>query len=402
MIKPLENIVDIIMAVRVLSFDFDGCLFHKSYRDSTEKHVVLHNLPFLKTIREQNKDFEHVFLFIGSNRQSLSTDVFNSRTTGSCFPAIQQITNYLSTDEQEVVFDPLLLADVYNSLASGTAYAHALDYLRSPTRLAPMELKQSTPGWVFDDSKVTILYAQIHKAAALHPDKPIVFDFYDNRIDILVGLEIFFAAYSELIPQNVSLEFHHYEGQGITHLAEVSGTGLIDIDYPSTVREMSRIAVGGDRYPTRKDRIDAAYINPSKLPKRTMIAPTVPVESAVAPSLEKYTTSHSSLEVEQKDASYKHQETPKRQFSADIPKRAIRVGSAAKKSTEKKRKASTPLFVELTETDLEAKEEGLKQHKFEEIIDIDAGGRLIDSFFSEKRPKAVEAISAPPTIPAVR
>ena len=385
------------MAVRVLSFDFDGCLFHSGYLHSTEKHVILHNLKFLKTIREQNKDFEQVFLFIGSNRQSLSTDVFNSKVSGSCFLAIQQIANHLSDEEQSIVFDPFLLTDVYNHLESGTAYYRAVDYLRSAApRLTQIKLKRETPGWVFDDSKVTILYAQIHKAATAHPDKPIVFDFYDNRIDILTDLKIFFEAHPDLIPLNVSLELHQYEGHSITHFAKISGIGLIDIDYSSTVLEISRLAVGGDRYPTRQDHINAAYINPRKLPKRTLIAPIFAVKSTVALS---DTRNYEQLAFEPKDAISSREEIPKLHFSRDVLKTPSRLEHTAKKSAEKKRNPSTPLFSELAWTAPEKDEAGLTSSERLEMEDLDGSIQLIDLFFSEKKQKVDATICPSPIGP---
>ncbi len=35
--------------------------------------------------------------------------------------------------------------------------------------------------WLFDETKATIIYAQMHKIANENPNEEIVFDFYDDR-----------------------------------------------------------------------------------------------------------------------------------------------------------------------------------------------------------------------------
>src|SRR5690606_35608535 len=127
---------------------------------------------------------------VGSNRQSKKIDEMNAikfipnlglRHIGSCFPAIQKMSQYLESE-----LDPFLMADVYGNLAFGTSFNRALKSLNDPS------LKQEHAEWLFDESKVSVIYAQMQKKANEYPDEEIIFDFYDDRMDIINGLVDYF------------------------------------------------------------------------------------------------------------------------------------------------------------------------------------------------------------------
>ncbi|WP_131777838.1 hypothetical protein [Legionella fairfieldensis] len=135
------------MTIRVLSFDFDGCLFNIDYLYSEEKDVIKSNEDFLTRIKQENLAFTKTYTLVGSNRQSKNSDMVNFLHRGSCFPAIKRISNFLGT-----TFDPFLLADVFGNLPSGTSYARAM-----------AKNYREHKEWMFDETKVTIMYAQMHK-----------------------------------------------------------------------------------------------------------------------------------------------------------------------------------------------------------------------------------------------
>ena len=72
------------LSVRVLSFDFDGCLYHKDYkRESCATPLALSavinkNKSFLDAIQIENTLYREVTSFIGSARQSEWLDNANS------------------------------------------------------------------------------------------------------------------------------------------------------------------------------------------------------------------------------------------------------------------------------------------------------------------------------------
>lgn len=195
------------MTIRVLSLDFDGCLFNTGYflkMDSSRKSgvfngisqdkliqmlgdfVIEENQPFLERIKSTNtaKSFKKIHLFIGSNRQSITVDVGNASQSctrdesgkitsyrppsGSCFFAIEAIRAYLGG---AVVLNRFLLADIYHQLPHGTAYQQAIaDYaakaalvklLTAPegterVYYSDLALETTHPEWTFDESKLTV------------------------------------------------------------------------------------------------------------------------------------------------------------------------------------------------------------------------------------------------------
>lgn len=250
------------MNIRILSFDFDGCLFNMDYIIKG-KDIIKSNAEFLDNIHQENKAFDQVITFIGSNRQSKETDDQNASIgdKGSCFPAIQIINDHLNT-----TLDTLLLADIYGDLPAGTSFARAMD----------KEYLDKHSEWVFDNDKVTILYAQMHKIANQFPGEKLVLDFYDDKNTIHDQLIYFFKSYTHLIPDNLSLRLTHYAGEKVTPRAEIQGTGMIDVNYICTVKEMAELAINDvDFYGSF---INSAKINADLLVNRSpLLSPKQPV-----------------------------------------------------------------------------------------------------------------------------
>jgi hypothetical protein len=232
----LEILHEVSMTIRVLSFDFDGCLFHRDYNHSEEKDVVRSNRDFLNKIKTDNSTFTftQVYTFVGSARQSKKID---GGGKGSCLPAIEQVSEHLGT-----TLDTFLLADIFGNLPDGTSFARAKD----------KDYRENSD-WLFDESKVTIMYAPMHKIANKHSDEEIILDFYDDKSnckhpnpkygELLERLADFYAYYSHLIPANVTLRLHHYAGQEVTPITAIEGTGFIDANYRQTVKDLSQQAV---------------------------------------------------------------------------------------------------------------------------------------------------------------
>lgn len=237
------------LPMRVNSFDIDGCLFNSKYVDSANKDVIASNRELLEKILENNKNFSKNITFIGSNRQSAAMDRSNfkkhynnpntlERETivyGSCFPIIQIINDFLKAETST-----LLLADINNDLPSGTCYQKAIDELNENKNKYTGDVH---PDWLWDETKATLLYAQIHNIATAHPTEEIEFHFYDDRKDILTSLSDFYRTYPNLIAKNVTLHLHHYEGDKVSSSEPIKGAGFIDRNYRQTVKEMGNITM---------------------------------------------------------------------------------------------------------------------------------------------------------------
>lgn len=227
------------MRRRVLSFDLDNCLFHEKYSSALSRdilEVVNKNKALLDSILMDRMNFQELIVLVGSARQSAFVDRLNSKTnqTESGFAAIQKISDYI-----DATLNTFLLADVYGDVPDGTAFRHALD----------SSYCEKHHDWIFDETKITIVYAQTHKIATMYPDDVIIFDFYDDRgigswgdIDILEHLEHYFGTYSTMLPSNVSLRLNHYEGKEVTSFKLIQGAGRIDLNYRQTIKKMMMLA----------------------------------------------------------------------------------------------------------------------------------------------------------------
>lgn len=259
------------MTIRVLSLDFDGCLFNPSYCKSLSKNVIRANHRFLKSLKQDNHLYSESTVFIGSNRQSKATDNINLKNRGSCFPAMDDIKDYI-----EATFDTFLLADLYGNLPDGTSFHRATD----------KHYKGAHAHWVFDESKVTVLYAQMHRMAQEQPHESIIFDFFDDRDqDILDWLATFYSAHPELIPSNLTLRLNHYMGQECTLISHIQGTGFIDGNYRQTVKDMATQAQAAQASTSNTDEINAALkVQPHLLCNRVQFVP-VSDAPAAAPTI---------------------------------------------------------------------------------------------------------------------
>lgn len=232
-IPPPPPLLD---AHRIIAFslDADGCLFNDKYMLYDE--VIAGNTALLSHMIRQAEYIKQLIILVGSNRQSHHLDLFNSteNKTMSCFPAVKEITSYLSTKlpHQNVGLDRFLMADIYHDLEAGTAFNQAI----APYHLGPHA------DAVFDRSKITLLYAQIHKLANDHKGKRIIYHFYDDKYELLSGLNTFFQDHLEWIPSNVKVNLHYYIGDEPYPLAELSGTGVLDRGYRDHVKWMADLS----------------------------------------------------------------------------------------------------------------------------------------------------------------
>lgn len=241
------------MLIRVLSFDFDGCLFN--YRYIHDKRTIINaNKPFFDDLKKRNESFDEVVVCIGSNRQSYNIDKLGSKQnhTKSCFQEIRHVSDYLrhsDSMQNKVQFDSFLLADIFAAQQErrewydGKAYDCAYNEVLGIT-----SYNDSHPRSYYDTTKVLIVYAQIHRMAHRFKDgNEITFDFYDNEGNILSALYKFFNNNPQFIPNNVTLRLHQYGGQHVVDWERpIRGEGEIDEGYRNTVHKMFTLSRPND------------------------------------------------------------------------------------------------------------------------------------------------------------
>ena len=225
------------MDILVSSFDFDGCLYHSKYMKSTDKDVVKHNKALFLNISESMANYNKHIVFVGSLRQCALTNKHKMQngTECNCFKDIQIITSYFSKKSPSLFenrLDNLLVTDLYNDVEVGTTFNNAIDHALPKSLIS-----------IVDQSKITILYAQIHKIASENRRQDnIVFKFYDNDVKILTQLKSFFETNSDLIPKNVTLMLLEYSGFTTSKVLEIKGSGQADLYYGATVRHIASMS----------------------------------------------------------------------------------------------------------------------------------------------------------------
>lgn len=239
------------MTIQVFSLDFDGCLSNTRFCHDEKIDILANNEKLFRTLSDYVEQFPNSVLMIGSSRQSILLDYLsqsNNRLFIRCFPFYLQVANIL-----KIKFDPLLLSDLYSELIPGMTFHKSmqLDY--------PFEQRADYAGNVFliqkfyreisnynmdcllDESKFCLLYAQIHKIAQDYPGKKIIFRFFDDQSKLLNDLRKLFSANLNLIPKHVHLEFHCYNGHEPRLHFDLTGTGIIDLNYQKTINSIMQV-----------------------------------------------------------------------------------------------------------------------------------------------------------------
>ncbi|WP_298623673.1 hypothetical protein [uncultured Legionella sp.] len=257
------------MIYEIYSFDFDGALANLQYLASKDKDIIAANIDLL----DQIKSYIHhsasqqpssssafhkkpkVIVFVGSNRQGLIDDFGNSTADGrgSCYPAIIQVSKYL-----DAKLDDMLLGDIFNNMADGTCFKQAMKLINKKNNkdyvLSTLPNGTFFPDWLHDDTKLTLIYAQIHKMSQEHPNDTLNYNFLDDRDDLLLNLHDYFLKYPEMIPHNVTLNLKKYKGpidrEGnkidplVTEYEPIKGTRpYADQDYRQTIKTISAVTI---------------------------------------------------------------------------------------------------------------------------------------------------------------
>ena len=245
--------------IYVFAPDADGCLFHHAYRKSLVPDVVAHNSELLDFVAQQAVGSSQFLVLVGSNRQSPEIDVAcrKKTKTASVFIAIEAVSGHL-----KATLNKFLLADIFFDRPDGDSFQYGTD-----------SSYKCVNRFYIDNTKLILLYAQMHHIANLNPREKIIYDFYDDRglmpdskKEILEHLDEFFTRYPEMIPINVSLRLNHYgNSRIITPIKQIEGAGIIDANYRRTVKSMYEMTTQAT--PVIKDGLiySALHVNPALL-----------------------------------------------------------------------------------------------------------------------------------------
>jgi len=224
--------------IKVLSLDFDGCIFNHAYMTNPlqANRLLATNARLIDQLTKEieQEEYDEVIFMVGSNRQSKSVDTLGANLygSGSCYPALMQLCEeFQKRTKAKCRVDGLLLADIYGNRRLGENFHKALSEDKNYPYFKHIQ----------DTSKLTMLYAQIHKIASENPDAEIDFDFYDDRSDIIENLH-FLADHPDLFPRNVKFTAHLYNGTDPIEDFSMSGTGQIDHCYQMNTKRLVETA----------------------------------------------------------------------------------------------------------------------------------------------------------------
>jgi hypothetical protein len=224
--------------IRYYSFDFDGCLSNEIYASALEttspepwdtdvtsgpqqidQAIINANKGILEQILSTREDSEdHVM--IGSNRQDLMSDwgngsAINAISPGSEIPRFKAIASHLSAQLDKFLLPDLEegggLGSEFDKIA-GNKYLNPNGSYKPNLKWGDLVKEEGASTFVDDSTKVSLLFAQMQKASMDHPNDEIEFNFHDDLIGIVEGLQGFFKRYPELIPKNVVLNLQGYSG----------------------------------------------------------------------------------------------------------------------------------------------------------------------------------------------
>lgn len=269
--------------MHVYSLDYDGCMAAR-----TIEEIIATNTDLIDEMIGLINNGEEVRVCVGSNRQNRVIDLFNSdsKRTPSVFKAYPALVDYIKNQikdenkKKNIQFDGFLTVDALNDVKCGTHFKEygRIQYVREgrppkASEIPPIrdEDYENNEKCMVDETKISILYAQMHHFASLNRSKQVEFIFKDDKEDILRNLHTFYSQHPELIPTNVTLKIEQKLSQEaldaieetkksapsrdinevwgtavrtkqFSKVSPINGSGHIDSDYAATSRAMLVLA----------------------------------------------------------------------------------------------------------------------------------------------------------------
>lgn len=220
--------------------------------DSQFNTLTHYNSSLIEHLQKKTKAVKNAYLLNGSQRQDCETEI--KRSTVSQWPVYSFYALAKFAGEIGARFDPFLIGDIkrkkakkHSHLEAGACYKDFMQFFQGERETLPT-YKCVGPNGLTDSSKISLIYAQVHKLANDHPGKKIEFDFFGDDNDIHSSINEFFKANSWLLPKNVQLNLHIYCDKNRRTNPQrktwspfdkpIQGTGFIDAAFDETVLEM--------------------------------------------------------------------------------------------------------------------------------------------------------------------
>jgi hypothetical protein len=182
-------------------------------------------------------DIANVVFMVASNRQSVKFDRVNceKKATRSYFHdlpvLVRRCENMLRQHgfTGKVSLDKFLMADVFGNMTDGISFE--LSSMFPPHHVIH-------PHTFYDETKVSLIYALIHRIAAnTEAEDGSLVHYYDDQLQILRAVDTVLGWNTKLlVPEFMQLKLCHYKGDGVESSRHISGDAVPDLSYRESVR----------------------------------------------------------------------------------------------------------------------------------------------------------------------
>lgn len=235
--------------------------FHNEAAAYEYNHALADHLFFM--IEETGAIEAH--MMVGSMRQSHRSDSFNAaeHKTGLYFYWLEKLCHFLNKELKdkslpinEIKLDCFLMADIDSGTPHGFSFVNSLvDKIGANANVHLIH-----PEYMPDQGKFPIIYAQMHKKAIENPGDEIFFEFIDDTVETVDGLQQLFEANKDFLPPNLSFQItrHYYvAGEPIVDRSRPVITGdknnIVDHHYSDSVNKMREWLYEGQQFYSDKD-----------------------------------------------------------------------------------------------------------------------------------------------------
>ncbi|MCA0403653.1 MAG: hypothetical protein LCH30_07610, partial [Proteobacteria bacterium] len=188
-------------------------------------------------------------------------------------------------------------------LEPGTTFKEAFDLLDTEqkdyeTQKYKMAMTNHTiKNWLFDESKLSILYYQIHHFSSQHIAANKKFYFYDDTLELLTNLHEFFKKHPNFLPKGLTLHLESYPTVEGKLFEPIYGTGKIDENYRKTILSLMEKALQSESYqkeaPLHKGKIPITTLALARAARFNFGLPLIKYFAPLTDKTEKATASSS-------------------------------------------------------------------------------------------------------------
>lgn len=242
-----------------LSFDVDGCIFHRQcdlsvfLDERLLPYSPIDHEKFYNSLIDGNpalfekidalvtaRHYDQIVIALGSLRQDIESDMYGMSGNRPPLPSAALVTSVIQLyleqryPHKAVKIDPILSPDLFSH--NGRVGTYQNDMIQNQPYSDEMvrTIRHEPPN---SDDKFLFVYAQLQRAALLANGGATHYVFFDDRASLLYNLSRGISDRNDNLPK-ATVEFFVYAGRRVHAIenGEIKTTGSIDQRYQWTVR----------------------------------------------------------------------------------------------------------------------------------------------------------------------